>query len=133
MDKITKTKLLNEYKDGDVVNDIFVVKIKKGVSDYTKGYYFSLILTDSSGKSIEYRYWGGADENVVKELYDSIKNDSVLLVNGSVSSYQGKLQIMSNEKHLIEVLKDDSLESSNRRITLFSRLIDEHSITTLKD
>ncbi len=56
MDKITKTKLLNEYKDGDVVNDIFVVKIKKGVSDYAKGYYFSLILTDSSGKSIYYRY-----------------------------------------------------------------------------
>jgi|TARA_Y100000034_G_scaffold97892_1_gene119689 3'-5' exoribonuclease len=113
MEKITKTKLLNEYKEGDIVNDIFVVRIKKGVSEYAKGYYFSLILTDSSGKGIEYRYWGGADEDVVKELYNSIKSDSVLLVNGSVSSYQGKLQIMSNEKHLIDVLKKEEYNSED--------------------
>lgn len=105
MEKISKTKLLNEYKEGDAVKDIFVVKIKKGVSDYTKGYYFSLILTDSSGKSVEYKYWGGPDEKAVRDLYDSIKDDSVIYINGAVSSYQGKLQIISNERHLINVLE----------------------------
>jgi len=105
MDKIVKKKLLNEYKEGDSIQDIFVVKIKKGISDYTKGYYFSLILTDSSGKSMDYRYWGGLDEIKVKQIYDSIKDDSVIYIEGQVSSYQGKLQIASNEQNVLTVLE----------------------------
>jgi 3'-5' exoribonuclease len=105
MDKISKRKSLSEYKEGELVRDVFVVKIKRGISDYAKGYYFSLVLTDSSGKSIDYRYWGGPDEVKVKEIYDSIKNDSVMHINGLVSTYQGKLQITSNEQHIIKVLE----------------------------
>ena len=105
MEKITKKKLLSEYEEGDVVRDIFVVKIKKGISEYKKGYSFTLILTDSSGKSIDYKYWGGSDETKVKQIYDSIKNDSVIHLSGQVSSYQGKLQISSDEQNQIRVLE----------------------------
>jgi 3'-5' exoribonuclease len=105
MEKIAKKKLIDEYKEGDFVDDIFVVKIKKSVSSYEKGYYFSLILTDSSGKSIDYRYWGAADESKVKQLYDSIKEDSVVHIKGKFSSYKGKSQITSNEQDLIELIE----------------------------
>lgn len=97
MEKIPKKKLVDEYGDGDEVRDIFVVKFKKGISGYAKGYSFNLVLTDSSGKSMDYRYWGGNDESRVKSLYDSIKDDSVLYIEGRVSSYNNKLQISSNE------------------------------------
>jgi 3'-5' exoribonuclease len=41
----------------------------------------------------------------VNGIYDSIKNDSVMHINGLVSAYQGKLQIISNEQHIIKVLE----------------------------
>ena len=107
MEKISKKKLLNEYKEGDIVDDLFVVKIKKGVSEYSKGYYFSLILTDSSGGSIDYRYWGDFDIDKINEIYDSIKSDSVIYLGGQVSLYKGKLQIVSNEQQKIEILEKD--------------------------
>jgi len=106
MDKILKKKLINEYKEGDLVDDIFVVKIRKGILQASNGkYYFSLILTDSSGKSIDYRYWGGLDQEKVKEVYSPIKDDSVIHLRGKVSSYQGKIQITSDELQIIRVLE----------------------------
>lgn len=105
MEKVPKAKRLDEYKEGEPVRDVFVVKIKKGISDYSKGYYFALILTDASAKSIDYRYWGGPDEARVKSIYDSIKNDSVVHITGQVSSYQGKMQITSNEQDRVQVLE----------------------------
>jgi len=105
MEKASKKKLINEYHEGEGVQDIFVVKFKKGVSDYTKGYYFSLVLTDSSGKSIDYKYWGGADENKVKEIYSPIKEDSVLYIEGQFSFYNNKPQIVSNEANVVKIIE----------------------------
>lgn len=113
MEKIPKLKLLSDYQEGDLVRDIFVVKIKKGISDYAKGYYFSLVLTDSSAKSTDYRYWGGPDEKKIKELYDSIKTDSVVKIIGQMSSYNGKPQIVSNEQDPIQVLKKGEYNEEN--------------------
>lgn len=106
MEKLSKKKLINEYSEGEVVSDIFVVKIKKGITDYTKGYYFSLVLTDSSGKSIDYKYWGGFDEDRVKALYDTLKDDSVIYVEGKFSFYNSKPQIASNEIHSVRVVEE---------------------------
>lgn len=113
MTKMTKYKLLGEYGEGEIVRDIFVVKFKKSVAEYSKGYSFTLVLTDSSGKSIDYKYWGGSDQQKVKELYDSIKNDSVLFIAGKTSAYQGKLQIASNEENPIKVLEKGEYEESD--------------------
>lgn len=105
MEILKKKKLINEYVEGDLVDDLFVVKIKKGILEYAKGYYFSLTLTDSSGKSIEYKYWGGQDEEFVKDIYDSLKNDSVIYIKGKYTFYNGKPQIASNEQHEIKVIE----------------------------
>lgn len=96
MEKFTKQSPINTLKEGDKVKDIFVVKIKKGVASYTKGYSITLILTDSSGKNLEYKYWGGPDEEEVKKIYDSIKPDAVVLLNGTVSIYRDKLQLTAD-------------------------------------
>lgn len=105
MEKILKKKLIDEYKEGELVDDIFVVKVRKEVSPASNGkYYFSLVLTDSSGGSIDYRYWGGTDQERVKKVYEPIKDDSVIHLQGKVSSYKEKIQITSEEPQAINVL-----------------------------
>lgn len=114
MDQALKKKLIGDYKEGEPVSDIFVVKIRKGISPASNGkYFFSLILTDASGKSIDYRYWGGPKEEKVKELYDSIKDDSVVKIFGKVSSYKDKLQITSDEPQSPVVLTPNEYDSSS--------------------
>jgi len=79
-------------------------------------------LSDSTGKTIEYVYWGGRNESKVKALYDSIKADSVLRVQGKVSSYNEKLQLATNEPFELEVLeegqynKEDFIKPSTKDI-----------------
>ena len=111
MEKFTKQQLINTLKDGDQVRDIFVVKIKKSIAPYAKGFSLTFILSDSSGGSIEYKYWGGSDEAKVKEIYDSIKSDSVVYVRGKVSSYQGKMQITSDSFGEIRALNPEEYEA----------------------
>jgi len=131
-EKFSKKKLIDEYKEGDEIRDVFVVKIKKGVTDYVKGYYFSLVLTDSSGKSIDYKYWGGPNESKVKSLYDSIKDDSVIYVEGQFVFYNNKPQIVSNEAHSVEVLakgqynEEDFIRKSNKDLEILYKKLKEY-------
>jgi len=109
--KLSKKQPINSLKENQQVDDIFVVKIKKGVAPYVKGWSFLLILSDSSGSTIDYKYWGNNDAEAVQKLYDSIKSDSVVHVRGSVSTYNGKLQISTNDQNGIRALKDDEFEA----------------------
>ena len=104
MEKLTKKQQIIKLKEGDFVDDIFVIKIKKSMIPYANGYSFALILSDSSGASIEYKYWGGTDENKVRKLFLSIKSDSVVRVAGKINSYNGKLQISGDEFTILNVL-----------------------------
>lgn len=87
MEKFTKKQPIKDLKEGDVVLDIFVVKIKKPITAYKNGFFFTLVLSDSSGGSIDYKYWGDSNEDKIKQIYDSIKSDDVVHVYGRVSSY----------------------------------------------
>jgi len=113
MEKFTKKHAIASLKEGDRIDDIFVVKIKKGLIQYAKGFAFELILSDSSGKSLEYKYWGSQDKDKVKALYDSIKPDCIVHVQGVVSSYKGKLQLTTNEPDKIEVLEKGQYAESD--------------------
>ncbi len=93
-------------KIGDRVEDIFVVKIKKGVSSYVNGFYFNLLLTDSSGRTVEYKYWGERDEARVKQIYDTINADSVVFLQGKVAGFKGKPEIHTNPPDSIKPLKE---------------------------
>ena len=107
MDKIRKKQNISALKEGGNVDDIFVVKIKRGIAPYAKGYTFQLLLSDNSGKTIDYKYWGGNDEAKVKGVYDSIKGNSVIQVKGKVSIYNGKLQLETNAPDIIKVISED--------------------------
>jgi 3'-5' exoribonuclease len=103
----TKKQPISDLKDGEIVNDIFVVKIKKGISSYAKGYRFNLLLSDNTGKTVDYIYWGSPDEKKVNVVYNSITPDAVVNVQGKVATYNGKLQLATNEPMTITVLKED--------------------------
>jgi len=111
--KYKKKQPVSALKDGDKVDDVFVVKIKKALSSYAKGFFFQLLLSDSSGKTLDYRYWGSQDEKKVRLLYDSIKSDSVVHVQGKVSVYNNKLQLATNEPFIIEPLKEDEYDKAD--------------------
>jgi len=83
------------------------------MSSYAKGFFFQLLLSDSSGKTLDYRYWGSNDEKKVRALYNSIKPDSVVHVQGRVSVYNKKLQLATNEPFIIEPLKEDEYDKAD--------------------
>jgi len=113
MEKFTKKIQISALNEGDSVDDIFVVKIKKGISQYVKGYAFDLLLSDNSGKTVDYKYWGSQDEARVKVLYDTIKSDSVVHVQGKVGFYAGKRQVTTNEPFIIEVLQEEQYDKAD--------------------
>lgn len=113
MEKLAKKRKVSDLKEGDAVDDIFFVKFKKGVSPYVNGFAFELTLSDNSGKNIEYKYWGGRDENKVRAIYDSLKPDSVVHVQGKVSAYRGKLQLATNEPAIIEALQEGFYDNAD--------------------
>lgn len=113
MEKLRKKQQISVLKEGDLVDDLFVVKIKKGMSGYVKGFRFNLILSDNSGKTLDYVYWGSGDETAVRQIYDSIKSDSVVKIQGKVSSYNEKLQLATNLPFKIEVLQEGRYEQAD--------------------
>jgi len=106
----TKKQPINDIKENDRIEDIFVVKIRKGVSTYQRegktGYFFTLILSDNTGKSIDYKYWGGENEADVKRIYSSIEDDSVVFIQGysRMNRFWNRLEIHTNEPDTIRVL-----------------------------
>jgi 3'-5' exoribonuclease len=144
MEQYRKKRSIASLCECDHVDDVFVVKIKRGFSPYVKGYRFTLLLSDNTGKTLEYVYWGGQSEETVKALYDTIKSDSVVHVQGKVSSYGGKLQLATNEPDLIEVLSDEqfctedfvpvsrkNLEELYRRVEAAIETVENHHVKAL--
>tara|TARA_Y100000294_G_scaffold178065_1_gene207097 strand:+ start:2769 stop:3032 length:264 start_codon:yes stop_codon:yes gene_type:complete len=72
MEIYDKKQQINTLKEGDSIKDIFVVKIKKDFKQYAKGYSFTLILTDSSGGSLDLKFWGDTDESKVRQLWNLV-------------------------------------------------------------
>lgn len=108
-----KKHTIAELKEGDIVEDVFVVKIKKGIVPYAKGFSFTLLLTDNSGKTIEYKYWGGQKEEEVRKTYDAIRSDFVVLIKGKVGMYSGKPQITTNPPDTIQVIEDGNYDPAD--------------------
>jgi len=135
-----KAQFINALKEGDFVDDVFVVKIKKGISQYSKGYSFELLLSDNTGKNLDYKYWGGADEEKIKLLYSSISYDAIVHVQGKVSFYNGKNQLATNEPFIIEPLSpeqydlQDFIKSNKQDIEkMYSNLIRSIGLVQNKD
>ncbi len=93
-----KRKLITEIREGEEIEDVFVVKIKRGLKEYSNGFFIDLVLSDSTGKTIGLKYWGSNNLPEMKGLYDSITEDSIILVRGKVGKYRNHLEISTSEK-----------------------------------
>jgi len=95
--KRSKEQYIENLREGDVVNDIFAVKIKNAPRSYKRGTWFGIVVTDKTGE-INVKYWGGDNKERVKRLYDSFKTGDVIQVRlGNVEIYEDKPQISINE------------------------------------
>jgi 3'-5' exoribonuclease len=94
--------LLKNLKPNESVDGRFVVKFKKPVQPYAKGYRFELRIGDTS-REVMLKYWGGKEEKAVKELYDSIKKDDVVFVKGVSAEYHNDIEISINETGQLRV------------------------------
>jgi len=95
--KRKKEQFIESLREGDVVNDLFAVKLKNPPRAYKKGTWFGLVVTDKTGE-INVKYWGGENKDRVKRLYDSFKIGDVVHIRlGNVEIYEEKPQISINE------------------------------------
>jgi len=95
--KRKKEQFIENLREGDVVNDIYAVKIKNPPRAYKRGTWFSLIVTDKTGE-LSIKFWGGDNKDRVKRLYDSFKVGDVIQIRlGNVEIYEDKPQISINE------------------------------------
>jgi 3'-5' exoribonuclease len=85
-------KNLNAY---EAIDGKFIVKFKKPVQKYAKGYSFQIRIGDPTGE-LMLKYWGPDNKEEVERLYNSIKKDSVIYVVGETTLYNGKLSINVN-------------------------------------
>jgi len=99
---LEKERYVEDLIEGDEVRERFAVKEKTPPKEYSKGYYFRLMVGDRTGK-IPLVYWGGSDERMVRRTYDGIKQGDVIEVKGVVSTYKGDIQISINEEDLHDI------------------------------
>ena len=147
--KRKKEQFIEDLREGDVVNDIYAVKIKNPPRPYKRGTWFGLVVTDKTGE-INVKYWGGENKDRVKRLYDSFKVGDVVQVRlGNVEIYEDKPQISINEstggirrcspneydvddfipsldehriKELLEILKEDIKKVEDKQLSNLLKL-----------
>ena len=110
--KFTRKKKIVELKEGDQVDDIYVVKIKRAITPYKRGYSFEIVLTDETGASLSCFYWGTEDKEKLEEVYNSFNEEDVLHITSKVSSFNKKLVVNINEKDTFEVLTEEQYDKS---------------------
>ena len=112
MEKYKKIHTVAGLKKDQIVNDVFFVKFKKPVEKYKNGYKFELKIGDSTGE-IMMKYWGEDNEENVKKVYDSIKQDDVIFINGRVNEWKEKTEISLNKDNTIKVCSPEQYNTSD--------------------
>lgn len=96
--KRKKEQFIEILREGDIVNDLFAVKLKRPPRTYKKGIWFNFVASDKTGE-IGVKFWGGDNKDRIKRLYESFKvGDVVQIRTGSVEIYEEKPEISINEK-----------------------------------
>jgi 3'-5' exoribonuclease len=96
----------------EVFEGKYVVKFKKPVQKYAKGYMFHIRVGDSSGE-VPVSYWGSGNKEDVERLYSLIKRDSVVYISGETTLYNEKLAVNVNPPvGKITVMKEGEYEKS---------------------
>ncbi|NIO19324.1 MAG: hypothetical protein GTN76_00900, partial [Candidatus Aenigmarchaeota archaeon] len=79
----------------ETIEGKFIVKFKKPVQPYAKGYSFQLRIGDKTGE-IMLRYWGSDKKDEIDKLYDSIKSGDVLYIQGETTIFNNRVAININ-------------------------------------
>ncbi len=116
MNKLKKQTHLKNLRDGDIVNDIFVVNSKIPIQEYKNGYRFELKIGDSSGE-IKLKFWGEKDKEFVEEIYNLIKKEDIIYVKGAIKEFNNNLEISINNPEDMRVCKDEEYDLSDFILT----------------
>ncbi len=92
-------------KDGEKVDDKYIVKSVGEISSYKDGYWFEIIVYDSTGE-IPVRYWGGDYRDVARIRFQINARDVVPVV-GNASMYRGRRIVNVNPKNGGSLDKED--------------------------
>lgn len=101
---------IRDLKPEEKVDGKFVVKFKKPVQPYSKGFRFELRIGGSDGE-VMLKFWGPVNESEVQRLYDSIKKDDVIHVKGVASEYKDNIEISVNSFDGIRVCAPGEYEA----------------------
>jgi 3'-5' exoribonuclease len=102
-----KQKSILDYKANDSFQDIFIVRFTREIKATKNGkYFFEIKIQDALGEAM-IKYWGSNDKEQVQEIYEQIKEDSVIFAEGKVSEYNGKLDFSVNGGKLIVLEEKD--------------------------
>jgi 3'-5' exoribonuclease len=94
-----KKQFIENLREGDVVNELFAVKMKSPPRPYKRGTWFVFVVTDRTGE-INVKFWGGDNKDRVKRLYDSFKVGDVVQIRlGNVEIYEDRPEMSINEKN----------------------------------
>ncbi|MCD6547634.1 MAG: HD domain-containing protein [Nanoarchaeota archaeon] len=105
-------QLIKDLKEGERVRSFFSIKYKHIPKEYSKGYMFTLGLADKSGE-IELTFFGDENLQKVTELYEQLKEDNIIFVEGIANSYKGKLKIVVNDLNSIRPAKEGEYQLSD--------------------
>ncbi len=104
--------LIKHMSPHEQVDGRFVVKFKKPIQEYSKGYMFQLRVGDTSGE-IMLRYWGPDNKADVEKIYNSIQKDDIIHVVGETRMFNNRLVINVNPPEgRITVLKEGEYDLS---------------------
>ena len=107
-------KQVQEFKEGDHIRGKFAVRTKETPREYKNkpGKYFFLGVGDKTG-DISLKYWGGADDTHVIELYNTLSVGDVIEVMGEVAmdKFDNVLTISMDEGlHALRKCGEDEYE-----------------------
>jgi len=95
-----KQKSITDYKANEEFKDVFVVRFTKKLRQTSGGkWFFEVKIQDANGDGI-LKYWGSENKEKVEEVLNSLKEDSVIYVEGKVSEFNGKIDFGVNEGKL---------------------------------
>jgi len=93
-------RFVKDLREGDQVNGTFAVRKKEPPRDYRHrtGKFFFMDVGDRTG-DIGLKFWGGADPELTREIYKSIRPGDVIFITGTVAEdkYEDRLIIRVDE------------------------------------
>ena len=97
-------KFINQLKENDIVEEVYIVNNKNKSLSKTGKYYYAMSLIDKTG-NIDGRVW-----QIDNGSIEDFNNNDFVFVKGEVRSFNGKLQISIDK---IRVAKKDEYDINN--------------------